>query len=79
VQHVSQASQLGLFGPKGTGKVELLLEDLKIVCTKNWPSETNITHGDSSIINLCEMFQLSEKQKFINIFREFMSNICNML
>jgi hypothetical protein len=51
--------------------VELLLEDLKIVCTKNWPPETNITHGDNSISNLCEIFRLSDKQKFINAFREF--------
>jgi hypothetical protein len=41
VQNASQASQLGLSGAKGTGKVKLLLEDLKIVCTKNWPPETN--------------------------------------
>jgi hypothetical protein len=53
VQNVSQASQLGLSGA-GTGKVELLLEDLKIVCTKNWHPETNITRGDNSISNLCE-------------------------
>jgi hypothetical protein len=72
VQNVSQASQLGLSGAKGTGKVELLLEDLKIVCTKNWPPETNITHGDNSISNLCEIFNLSEKRKFINAFREFL-------
>jgi hypothetical protein len=51
VQNVSQASQLGLSGAKGTGEVELLLEDLKIVCTKNWPPETNITRGDNSISN----------------------------
>jgi hypothetical protein len=71
VQNVSQASQLGLSGAKGTGKVELLLEDLKIVCTKNWPPETNITRGDNSSSNLCEIFHLSEKRKFINAFREF--------
>jgi hypothetical protein len=51
--------------------MELLLEDLKIVFTKNLPPETNITHGDNSISNLCEIFHLSEKRKFINAFREF--------
>jgi hypothetical protein len=71
VQNVSQASQLGLSGAKRTGKVELLLEYLKIVCTKYWHPETNITHSDNSISNLCEIFHLSEKRKFINAFREF--------
>jgi hypothetical protein len=71
VQNISQASQLDLSGSKGTGKFDLLSEDLKIVCTKNWPPETNITRGDNNISNLCEIFHLTEQRTFINAFREF--------
>lgn len=35
------------------------------------PPETVINHSDSGIINLCEIFQLLEKQEFINAFRGF--------
>jgi hypothetical protein len=34
---------------------------LKIVCTKNWPPETNITRGDNSISNYMWNISLSEK------------------
>jgi hypothetical protein len=39
---------MGLSGAKRTGKVELLSEGLKIVCTNNWLPETSSSSSSSS-------------------------------
>lgn len=43
-------------------KMVNMIEDLKVLDKKNWPSEVNIRYGEKSIFNLCEQFQLHEKR-----------------
>jgi hypothetical protein len=52
-------------------KTELPLKDLDLVTTKHWPRETDITCGDKSVSNLCDVFHLQNKRKYIQAFREY--------
>jgi hypothetical protein len=48
-----------------------LIQDVKVLFKKKWPSEINIRYGEESVSNLCELVRLPEKRSYMTAFQEY--------